>query len=300
MVESGQAASAPDIAAVGFQNPDRPRLGLEAVRYSLLTSRLSAQTRTRPHRPDFHTLALATSGQASVTVDFVDHACSPGTLLHIRPGQVHRLFHPAADTLEADLVLFTAAFPPRLERISPLLSHLPGPAAWHLAGDEYAGIERTMDDLASEYHRATREPARTGATADLLRLLLGALLLRVTRLDQPEGDTNPDADNDLFRRFRHELDRSCATTRNAADYAARIGCSPRTLNRACQAATGHTAKALIDAHVALEAKRLLAHTDLPVTTISRRLGFSEPTNFGKFFTRETGSTPGTFRTQEQG
>ncbi|WP_408996973.1 helix-turn-helix domain-containing protein [Streptomyces ipomoeae] len=104
----------------------------------------------------------------------------------------------------------------------------------------------------------------------------------------------------LRRRFRHELDRPYATTRNAADYASCIGCSPRTLNRACQAVTGHTAKALIDAHVALEAKRLLAHTDLPVATISRRLGFSEPTNFGKFFTRETGSTPGTFRTQEQG
>jgi AraC-like DNA-binding protein len=36
-----------------------------------------------------------------------------------------------------------------------------------------------------------------------------------------------------------------------------------------------------------------------VVTISRRLGFSEPTNFGKFFTRETGQTPGAFRAQER-
>ncbi len=45
----------------------------------------------------------------------------------------------------------------------------------------------------------------------------------------------------------------------------------------------------------LEAQRLLAHTDLPVATIGRALGFSEATNFGKFFTRQTGNTPGDFR-----
>ncbi|MEV7027381.1 helix-turn-helix domain-containing protein, partial [Kitasatospora sp. NPDC093558] len=52
---------------------------------------------------------------------------------------------------------------------------------------------------------------------------------------------------------------------------------------------------LADARVALQAQRLLAHTDLPVAAIGRSLGFGEPTNFGKFFTRETGHTPGGFR-----
>lgn len=297
MVGSGQTDEAPGIAAVGFRNPDRSRLGLEVVRYSQLTGRVSDGTRTRSHRPDFHLLVLTTAGTAQVTVDFVSRPCGPGTLLHIRPGQVHRLFHPSVDGMEADLVLFTAAFPPRLDRIAPLLSHLPGPVARQLTDDEYAGIARTMDDLAAEYRRATAEPGAAGAAVDLLRLLLATLLVRMTLLP---GDTGPAASNDLFRRFRHELDRSYATTRGAADYAARVGCSPRTLNRACQDATGHTAKALIDAQVALEAKRLLAHTDLPVATVSRRLGFSEPTNFGKFFIRETGSAPGAFRTQEQG
>jgi AraC-like DNA-binding protein len=69
----------------------------------------------------------------------------------------------------------------------------------------------------------------------------------------------------------------------------------RTLTRACQAATGQPVKHVIDERVALEARRLLAHTDEPVAAIARRLGFSEPTNFGKFFTRHTGTTPGEFR-----
>ncbi|SPE99419.1 DNA-binding transcriptional regulator AraC [Streptomyces sp. MA5143a] len=59
-------------------------------------------------------------------------------------------------------------------------------------------------------------------------------------------------------------------------------------------------KHVIDARVALEAQRLLAHTDEPVATIARRLGFVEPTNFGKFFTRHSGMTPGAFRQAHQG
>ena len=48
----------------------------------------------------------------------------------------------------------------------------------------------------------------------------------------------------------------------------------------------------------LEARRLLVHTLLPVATISDQLGFEEATNFVKFFRRETGLTPGAFRTAQ--
>jgi AraC-like DNA-binding protein len=50
--------------------------------------------------------------------------------------------------------------------------------------------------------------------------------------------------------------------------------------------------------VTLEAKRLLAYSDLPVAAIGHQLGFTEPTNFGRFFVRETGLTPGEFRLSE--
>jgi AraC-like DNA-binding protein len=91
------------------------------------------------------------------------------------------------------------------------------------------------------------------------------------------------------------VDADYSVLRQAHDYAARLGHSLTSLNRACQRATGHTAKRLIDARVALEAKRLLAHADLPVAAIGRRLGFTEPTNFGRFFARARGRPRGAFR-----
>jgi AraC-like DNA-binding protein len=57
---------------------------------------------------------------------------------------------------------------------------------------------------------------------------------------------------------------------------------------------------VVDDRVALEARRLLACTDLSVAEIGRRLGFGEPTNFGRFFHREAGLSPGAFRTASGG
>jgi AraC-like DNA-binding protein len=278
MVKSGQVAS------FGFSNPDRGQLGLEVVDLAMLRRRLSADTLAKVHRTDFHQLFLVTAGNATTMVDFVDHPCEPGTLLHASPGRVLRL--PDGDA-EALMVLFTPAFPPPLDGTRPLLSPF-GPVRRTVPRAEQAVVVRAVQDLKQEYRRnvLTNEPV------DLLRQLLGALLLRIARLP---SDTDPSRGDGRFERFQHELERSFAVTRNAADYAAGIGYSLRSLNRICLAATGQSAKTLIDARVALEAKRLLVHTDLSSAAIGHRLGFSEATNFTKFFTRETGTSPGAFR-----
>lgn len=52
---------------------------------------------------------------------------------------------------------------------------------------------------------------------------------------------------------------------------------------------------MIDRRVALEAKRLLVHTDASSVAIGEQLGFTEPTNFLKFFRSRVGKTPEAFR-----
>ncbi len=287
MVENGQATP---VAQFGFSNPERPRLGLEVLDFGTLYRRLPPETAAAVHRTDFHQLFLFTGGTGTTMVDFIDQPCAAGTLLYVCPGRVLRLPQAGLDAL---MVLFTPSFTPRLERFPALLGPF-APTTLSVPADE-SSLRRAMLELKSEYRRAVKDSSPV--TVELLRQLLGALLLRIHRLPAEDSVVTG---NETFQRFQHELERSFATTRNAAHYAARIGYSLRSLNRLCQASTGQTAKALIDARVALEAKRLLAHTALPVAAIGHRLGFTEPTNFGKFFSRESGMTPGDFRDRERG
>lgn len=279
----------------GYRNPVRPGLCLEVLPFADLTRRLTGEEFQRVHRLDFHHLTLIHRGQATGMVDFADLPCKPGTLLHTRPGQVQRLpTTPGGGPadLDATIVLFTPDFPPRLPATVPVTDDPFGPASWHLGPEDYDRFRRVVADLAAEYVGFPDQDPEI--TTELLRQLLGGILLRIARLPAPGGAPSPAAEQP-YRLFQHELERSFTQRRQAHDYATRLGYSLKTLNRACRRATGRTAKQLIEARVALEAKRLLVHTDVPVATISRRLGFTEATNFSKFFTRETGQTPGTFR-----
>lgn len=298
MVDSGHA----EIVDLGYENPDRPRLGLEAMTFAQLCSRTKERVASSPIRADFHQLTVVRSGRGVAMVDFVPQDCRPGTVLHVRPGQVQRLPaspHGCLADLDAIVVLFTADFPPRMSRASSLVDLEFGPAALSAPAAEREGLHQAAAELEAEYRLlGTRDETAARLSVELLRQLLAVALLRIARLPRPPGPGSAGV-NEVFRAFQREVERSFAATRDVQDYAARLGYAPRTLTRACLAATGRTAKQFLDVRVTLEAKRLLAHTDLTVAAIGNAVGFSEPTNFGKFFAREAGITPGAFRAKER-
>ena len=268
-----------------------PGLGFEVLSHVELRSRLSDAYYSAVHRLDFHQILYVRSGHATAMVDFVDHECAPGTVLHTRPGQVHRLpttpdGRPA--DLEAVLLLFTPEFPPpsphRARNFDPYTAR-----SLQLTGVDLSAIEETIAGIEREYRAFGHDGA------DVLGHLLSVLLLRMDRLDALSIPSVEAPRIALVRAFRDDLERSFTGRHTVDEYARRLGCSPKTLNRACVEAAGQSAKQIADARTTLEAQRLLAHTDLPVAAIARRLSFTEPTNFGKFFARETGSSPMAFR-----
>jgi AraC-like DNA-binding protein len=272
------------IPRIGYQRlGPQPGLGIEVA--------TTDETRERaecagPHRLDFHQIALVTAGFDDHEVDFVPYSCAPGTLLWIRPGQVQRGFPPPG--LSGWLIWFTPDFP------QPL------PTTDRLLRDPVRTVRRDLDKeeqnrlvtLITELHA---ESIATSPDAHLLRHLLAAVILRIRRLPAPADAPDPGHGGDIYTRFLQEIEGSYASTRQVEDYAARLGYTAKTLTRASLAATGHSAKHIVNARVLLEAKRLLVYTDRTVLSIATRLGFTEASNFGKFFTRHTGVTPLEFR-----
>lgn len=100
-----------------------------------------------------------------------------------------------------------------------------------------------------------------------------------------------------FDRFRELVEQHFAEWSRLSDYAERLGCTEKSLTRASLSAVGMTAKTVISKRVNLEAKRLLAHTELPIGVVAGRLGFEDAAHFSKFFKREANCTPMQFRTR---
>ena len=133
-------------------------------------------------------------------------------------------------------------------------------------------------------------------------LLLAQVRVLALRLAVALAPVEPVAVHDpqvlaRFRAFRAAVDAEHHHWHQVQDYARHLGCSAKSLNRAARAVVDRTAKEVVVERIVLEAKRLLAHTTLTVATVGTQLGFSEATNFVKFFRRETGQTPGRFRDQ---
>jgi AraC-like DNA-binding protein len=127
--------------------------------------------------------------------------------------------------------------------------------------------------------------------------LLASLLRMAQAVQQAETAPADFASATLFAQFEQLLAEDGQRRKPVSEYTKRLGYSESTLNRACLALSDKTTKRLIDERTALEAKRLLVHSPASITEISYRLGFSEPTNFVKFFTRLTQTTPKSFREQ---
>lgn len=83
--------------------------------------------------------------------------------------------------------------------------------------------------------------------------------------------------------------------KDASFYAEKICLTPKYLSHVVKQVTGRTLYDWITFFVMKDAKRLLQATDLNVSEIADRLGFSNSSFFGRYFKKNAGMTPLAFR-----
>lgn len=276
MVESGQQ----QIRPVDFDSRLHAFLPVEVIERHDLLARVDRADFSAPQRPSFYLFLLMRSSRGSHRVDFTEIPARRGRLIQVRPGQV-QVFTTEID-FDATLVLSQPA--------------TPSTRPWFPGHSSYCDLEaRGMTTAESIIDALRYQQVRFDGDQATSRLMIALFDALVALFDQTHADTDDTHLPEAYVAFRSTVETDLTHWHDVVDYARYLGYSARTITRACQQATGQTAKRILTDRIVLEARRLIVHTDAPAAAISSQLGFSEPTNFTKFFTRNTGHSPGGFR-----
>ncbi len=273
-----------EVAPVRYRpHDDGYRLDIEVLEAEELRRRVASNPQRGFERVDFQCLLFVQSGEYSHTIDFETFRCTAGSCLLITPGQVH-CFGSAADWDGWILIVSPHHVPDEVGRLPPHVRTPEGTAA--AIAELFA---RMIDDASSAADPQTRN--------ELLALQSELLVTRLLSCHAGQGQAQP-VDQiavNRYREYRAAVDEHHRRWHLVTPYARHLGCSTKSLNRACRTTGDVTAKRVIVERIILEAKRLLAQSSHPAAKISTDLGFDEATNFVKFFKRETGLTPTQFR-----
>ena len=102
---------------------------------------------------------------------------------------------------------------------------------------------------------------------------------------------------DLFAAFLRLVPQHAAQHHDIAFYADQLSITTTYLSRIVRTISGRTVMSFLEYAITNEAIRLLKHTDLSMADIAFRLNFSDQSSFSKFFTRQKGISPLSFRHQ---
>jgi AraC family transcriptional regulator, transcriptional activator of pobA len=240
-----------------------------------------------PHRHVFYEILYVSAGSGTHTVDFRSSPIRPDTMYFIAPGQVHHWDFEVQ--VQGTLVLFTEEF--LLWQEEPAFFHgLSERSELKLAPEQAVAMTALLGRMRQEYQ------SRAPGFASMLQSYLQILLVTAGRLLEAGSGQDPEARSSvLTRAFTRLVARHVAGVRSVRAYADRLGVTSGHLAETVKEATGRSPGEVIRDALTLEAKRLLAQSDLSIAQIARALAFEDASYFGRFFKREAGVTPGDFR-----
>lgn len=242
----------------------------------------------------FYALFIVTKGEGIHTIDYVNYSYKKGTIFSLRKGVTHRFTKGNANGL---LLVFTEDF------IIKYLSKKEGLKSLQLFNEliESPKIElnktlfKEVEIILNQLIAETKYKNDNYASS-IQRSLLHVLITKLYR-EKIKGKnifTNTKYLNQ-FLKFQNLVENQWFESKTALYYAKQMSITPKTLNNIVKKTIKKSAKSLIDDIVTTQIKHLLVNTELSVTEIAYKSGFNDPTNFFKYFKKNTSFSPIQFR-----
>ena len=126
---------------------------------------------------------------------------------------------------------------------------------------------------------------------DVVEWYLMALFTEVERFVDRREAPKRDTAADLTGRYKDKLTQNIYVHHSVKEYARLLYVTPNHLNKCVKKTLNQTAQSLLNDMLILEAKSLLKYSDLSISAIAEKLLGGSPSNFSRFFKRQTGKTP---------
>jgi AraC-like DNA-binding protein len=255
-----------------------------------------------PHAHDFLVVLYARRADGHLVVDGRTYAVTDGDVFVIAPGQVVSNVGPDhAGIIDAWVVSF-AADVVRRAPAGALSSWRTHPLLYPFARDAGARTQRLRvppgdrDSWAERYAALAEElRGRRDGYHDAVLAHLTLLLVDISRLSADlVGDLHA-VDEPVLAAVFDIVEARYQDAISLADVAAELGLSPNHLTTLVRRKTGRTVQQWIIERRMQAARRLLGDTDLPVATVSGRVGYRDVSYFIRRFRADHGMTPLSWR-----
>ena len=235
------------------------------------------------HRHPFYEFIFVTKGTGTMMIDFKAHVIQKGSLYLLSPSQIHLPlvtgeFH--CYLLRFDLSVFSEKT--FFENLS--IFHFD---ALVVEESRYALFETLLATIHEEFY--TDKQLRQHTLSNLLKLLL----INVQRL-LPDV-VNAPLETSYFSSLNQLMEHNNYKITNPSEYAHKLHIPIKVLNGVVKEYTGLTCGDYIRSKTIIEAKRLLSYTNMTASEVCAQLGFVDTAYFSRFFKRETGLSPLSYR-----
>jgi AraC-like DNA-binding protein len=256
----------------------------------------SSRLLNRPYRTKYFEIILVSSGSGEVNIDSHKYILTPGALFASSNGPVKKF--TAGENMAGCILLFTPGFlykyPEDFQWMNSLSlfdsngDFCPVKLSEEVYGDIFTIIEKINREINSESGFAKNE-----ILFNSLKTII--ILSERAKRGYDSREKLKGGNSVIVYEFRNLLEENYNNQRMVAFYADNLNITPRKLNKIISEHYGKSVKQIIEERVLIEVKRLIIHTEKNIKEIGHTLGFTDPTNFNKFFKKYTNTTPADFR-----
>ncbi|WP_196892798.1 AraC family transcriptional regulator [Aureivirga marina] len=250
---------------------------------------------SRPHKHNFYLTVLFTNGTGTHEIDFKKYEVKKGSIFFLSPGQIHHwnlshdidgyIFFHSKD-------FYNLYFNNKKIEDFPFYNSFIHKPSYSISEEQIDFFLRYINEIQSEYSNTYKDK-------HVIIDLLDILYVKLNRVISPEIENTYSNNSYLhqIQKLEKIIDENYIEHKNPSFYADKMFTSLKHLNRICKETIGITLTNFIMDRVILEAKRLLIHTDIPISETATKLGYDDYSYFSRVFKKYEKITPKMFKTK---